>query len=172
MRWGVRGGLFPPRTAEYRGPRLVRSRTVQQGLVANAWVQDIAGPLTFDAVVQFFGLWNQFQQIVVHDDEGDRFQWKPMANSEFSTRSAYRMFFGQGASWSLSSKGGARRHGDSGGCGGDGVELTKLASVATGRTTTGRGRHICETPSCFLFFFYFPLGPAIFRDLFEPLEQF
>jgi hypothetical protein len=42
-------------------PGVVRSRTVLQGRENNAWVLDIAGTLTVDAVVQFLHLWPRIQ---------------------------------------------------------------------------------------------------------------
>ncbi|KAM0834874.1 hypothetical protein ACQ4PT_063312 [Festuca glaucescens] len=44
-------------------PGPARSRTVQQGLQGNAWVRDIAGVLSVDAVVQFLRLWPLIQSV-------------------------------------------------------------------------------------------------------------
>jgi hypothetical protein len=38
-------------------PGIKRSRTVQQGLPDAAWVRDIAGELSVNALVQFLNLW-------------------------------------------------------------------------------------------------------------------
>ncbi|KAM0910028.1 hypothetical protein ACQ4PT_014423 [Festuca glaucescens] len=69
-------------------PSIVRSRTVQQGLPGNAWVRDIAGELTVDAVVQYLQLWTRIQNTTLAEG-ADVFSWKLSADGQFSTRSAY-----------------------------------------------------------------------------------
>ncbi|CAM0911454.1 unnamed protein product [Alopecurus aequalis] len=67
-------------------------RTVQSGMVNNAWTGDIRGALTVDATVQYLALWAAIAE--VHMGEGmDMFVWKWTADDLFKSRSAYRAFF-------------------------------------------------------------------------------
>jgi hypothetical protein len=74
-------------------PGLRRSRSVQQGLSNNAWLLDIGGTLTVDAVVQFLQLWTRVQSIALAPDEPDSFSWKFLASGAYSTRDTYLACF-------------------------------------------------------------------------------
>ncbi|KAM0870913.1 hypothetical protein ACQ4PT_039753 [Festuca glaucescens] len=74
-------------------PGVINSRTVQQGHNNAAWVRDIVGPLSIDAVVQFLRLWPVVQGLVLSDGEQDRFHWKFESSASFSTRSSYLACF-------------------------------------------------------------------------------
>jgi hypothetical protein len=56
-------------------PCIRRSRTVQQGIEGAAWVRDIAGELSVNAVVQFLKLWNAIRSTNLRV-EADTFTWK------------------------------------------------------------------------------------------------
>jgi hypothetical protein len=73
-------------------PSIRRSRTVQQGVEGAAWVHDIAGELSVNAVVQFFKLWNTIRSMNL-GAEADTFIWKWTASGGFSAKTAYRAFF-------------------------------------------------------------------------------
>jgi hypothetical protein len=90
---GVQVSAIAPALLKLVRPGLMRSRTVQQGFLHNAWVRDVAGELTVDAVVQFLRLWTAVHTIEVRGTGADKFRWKWTASGKFSTRSAYRMFF-------------------------------------------------------------------------------
>jgi hypothetical protein len=76
-------------------PGLRRSRVLRDGLPNRAWVRDIAGTLTVDAVVQFLRLWGTIAVANVHVVPGncDGFKWKWSSDGAFCSRSAYRTFF-------------------------------------------------------------------------------
>jgi hypothetical protein len=77
--------------------RLVRpaarsSRTVQEGLIGAAWVQDIVGELSVNAVVQYLRLWEELQGM--HLGVGpDTVSWKWTPSGKFTSRTAYKAFF-------------------------------------------------------------------------------
>ncbi|CAM0882123.1 unnamed protein product [Alopecurus aequalis] len=73
-------------------PRIRSQRTVQSGVIGNAWAKDIAGPLTVNAVVQYFALWAAIQAVRLNGGT-DVFRWKWTADGGFSSRSAYTAFF-------------------------------------------------------------------------------
>ncbi|CAM0881096.1 unnamed protein product [Alopecurus aequalis] len=73
-------------------PGIRQQRSVQQGLVGNAWTEDIAGEISAAAVVRYFSLWNAIAGVQRVGDQ-DRFVWKWTANGKFSARSAYLAFF-------------------------------------------------------------------------------
>jgi hypothetical protein len=83
---------FAPDLLKLVRPGIRRSRTVQSGLAAGAWVQDITGELSIAAVVQYLKLWHAVRDINVGDG-ADSFTWKWTANGQFSSRTAYRAFF-------------------------------------------------------------------------------
>jgi hypothetical protein len=47
---------------------------VQQWLLGHVWVLDIAGPLSVDATIQFFRLWDAVARVPT-GGEGDAFRW-------------------------------------------------------------------------------------------------
>jgi hypothetical protein len=72
---GLTPDAIAPALVKLVRPGIRRSRSVQQGLNDAAWVRDIAGELSMDAVVQFFRLWSAVQGIDVGEGP-DRFFWK------------------------------------------------------------------------------------------------
>jgi hypothetical protein len=66
---------------------------VLQGRENNAWVLDIAGTLTVDAVVQFLHLWPRIQATSTRADTPDNFRWKFSASGDYSTRDTYLACF-------------------------------------------------------------------------------
>ncbi|KAM0913734.1 hypothetical protein ACQ4PT_011963 [Festuca glaucescens] len=73
-------------------PAMVKCRRVSDSLPNNAWVCDIAGELSVDAVVQFFRLWDVVGRVSL-SAMPDRFHWKWTGDGSFSSRSAYHAFF-------------------------------------------------------------------------------
>ncbi|KAM0911679.1 hypothetical protein ACQ4PT_013296 [Festuca glaucescens] len=73
-------------------PSIVRRRSVCEGLPRDAWVRDIAGELSVDVVAQFFRLWDTVRAFSLNEGV-DEFRWKWTADGQFSTRTAYRVFF-------------------------------------------------------------------------------
>ncbi|KAM0882834.1 hypothetical protein ACQ4PT_032013 [Festuca glaucescens] len=73
-------------------PALVKRRKVSEGLPNNVWVNDIAGELSVDAVVQYFKLWDAVSRVSL-GESADSFTWKWTADGSFSSRSAYHAFF-------------------------------------------------------------------------------
>jgi hypothetical protein len=74
-------------------PGVVRSCTVLQGRENTAWVLDIVGTLTVDAVMQFLHLWPRIQATSTSADTPDSFRWKFLASGEYSTRDTYLACF-------------------------------------------------------------------------------
>ncbi|KAM0855446.1 hypothetical protein ACQ4PT_049767 [Festuca glaucescens] len=88
---GVNVAAIAPAVLALVKPSLVNKRLIADGLPGDAWVRDIAGELSVDAVVQYLHLWRVVQGIILSEGE-DSFIWKWMADGRFTTRSAYRDF--------------------------------------------------------------------------------
>ncbi|CAM0951820.1 unnamed protein product [Alopecurus aequalis] len=73
-------------------PRIRSRRSVQSGIIGNAWANDIVGPLMVNAVVQYLALWAAIQAVQPAGGS-DVFRWKWTADGGFSSRSAYAAFF-------------------------------------------------------------------------------
>jgi hypothetical protein len=73
-------------------PAVRSSRTVRQGMQGATWVQDIAGELSINAVVQYLRLWHELQDVQLSDGS-DSVTWKWTPSGKFSSRTAYRAFF-------------------------------------------------------------------------------
>ncbi|KAM0901733.1 hypothetical protein ACQ4PT_019787 [Festuca glaucescens] len=74
-------------------PGTAHSCSVRQGLQANAWVEDIVGTLTVDAVVQFLHVCPLVQSVQLDPKDPDSFTWKFSASGRFDTKSAYLACF-------------------------------------------------------------------------------
>ncbi|KAM0892078.1 hypothetical protein ACQ4PT_025976 [Festuca glaucescens] len=90
---GVSVAALAPPVLKLVRPGPARSRTVQQGMQGNAWVRDIQGVLTVDAVVQYLRLWPLIQSVTLRADAPDVFTWKFSASGEFATRPSYLACF-------------------------------------------------------------------------------
>jgi hypothetical protein len=90
---GVQIECLAPDLIKMVRPSIRRSRTVQQGMTGAAWVRDIAGELSVNAVVQYVQLWVRVHNVQLAGDGDDSIAWKWMSNGAFSSRSAYRAFF-------------------------------------------------------------------------------
>lgn len=75
------------------GPRIVKCKTVAQGLENNKWVRDISGALTVQVILDFFLVWDATRAVQLRPDSPDKFLWKWTSDQCFSTASAYRAFF-------------------------------------------------------------------------------
>jgi hypothetical protein len=84
--------VIAPDLVKLVNPCIQRSRTVQEAVEGAAWVRDIAGELSVNAVVQFFKLWNAIRSTNLRA-EADTFTWKWTASGGFSSKTAYRAFF-------------------------------------------------------------------------------
>jgi hypothetical protein len=85
---GLNAAAIAPALLAMVKPRFQKRRTVQQALHQNAWVTDISGELSVDAVVQFLQLWAAVAGTPTgHGD--DAFRWKWTSHGGFSARSAY-----------------------------------------------------------------------------------
>jgi hypothetical protein len=89
---GVNVVAIAPAVLAMVTPSLVRKRLVSDGILGDAWVRDINGELSVDAVVQYMHMWDPVHGVVLSEGE-DSFTWKWTADGQFSTRSAYRAFF-------------------------------------------------------------------------------
>jgi hypothetical protein len=89
---GVQADAIAPDLVKLVRPGVQRMWTVQQGLQNEAWVRDIAGELSVNAVIQYLKLWVELQRVVIGDGE-DTIKWKWTTDGIFSSRTAYRAFF-------------------------------------------------------------------------------
>ncbi|KAM0858778.1 hypothetical protein ACQ4PT_047617 [Festuca glaucescens] len=90
---GLSIACLAPAVLELVRPGPICRRTVQQGLTDNAWVRDITGTLTVDAVVQFLRLWPLIQAVHLDASVADSFAWKFSASDEFATKPTYLACF-------------------------------------------------------------------------------
>jgi hypothetical protein len=67
--------------------------TVAQRLQANRWVRDIQGRMSAIALGQFLKLWVLVASIQLQHGEQDKMIWRHSADGQFSTSSAYVLFF-------------------------------------------------------------------------------
>ncbi|KAE8782027.1 hypothetical protein D1007_44776 [Hordeum vulgare] len=67
--------------------------TVQQALVNHRWVCDIRGGLSVQALAQYLQLWDLVVDIHLDESQQDAIVWKFETSEEFSTSSAYHLFF-------------------------------------------------------------------------------
>jgi hypothetical protein len=71
-----------------------RTRTVADGLDANAWARDIGSELTITVLGEYLVLWNAILRVPrIGPSVGDTFRWKWTASGRFSSKSAYRALF-------------------------------------------------------------------------------
>jgi hypothetical protein len=77
---GSMADAIAPNLMKLVRPGIQRSQTVQQGLADSAWVWDIAGELSVNAVVQFMRLWMALRGLATGIG-ADRFAWKWTADT-------------------------------------------------------------------------------------------
>ena len=75
------------------GPRVVKHRTVEEGLLNNNWARDISGALTVQVILDYLLVWELTRSVHLMPEMPDRFIWKWTSDHNFSTASAYRAFF-------------------------------------------------------------------------------
>jgi hypothetical protein len=80
---GLSAGCIAPEIISMVRPSIIRSLSVRDGLVGDAWVRGIAGVLSVDATVQFFRLWEAVRRVTPSGD-ADTFRWKWTAAGVFS----------------------------------------------------------------------------------------
>jgi hypothetical protein len=77
-----------PVLASLVGPRIKKTRTVQQALSNRAWVQDIRGALGRSHNLH---LWDRLEAVALQPDREDTFRcWTP--NVQYTAHSAFLMF--------------------------------------------------------------------------------
>jgi hypothetical protein len=67
--------------------------TVAQALQGNRWVREINGGISTAALGQYLRLWDLLTQIRLNDAREDSLIWRHSTDGNFSTNSAYSMFF-------------------------------------------------------------------------------
>jgi hypothetical protein len=90
---GASAASIAPDVLKLVRPLAMRTRTVAQGLTANAWTRDICGTLTINAVVQYLQLWARLRVVHLDPDTPDIFRWKLSPSGQFSSKSAYLACF-------------------------------------------------------------------------------
>jgi hypothetical protein len=89
------------RTAEEVAPAvtaLVTTRTrnrrsVQEGLINNAWLADVATNLTVEGTVQCLQLWEAIEGVDREHTEPDKFSWTGANNGQYTAKSTYKMLW-------------------------------------------------------------------------------
>jgi hypothetical protein len=66
---------------------------VAQALQNNHWVVDVTGSLSALGLQQYLTLWERMEAFHRVESAPDKFCWKWMASSQYSTSSAYHAFF-------------------------------------------------------------------------------
>jgi hypothetical protein len=67
--------------------------TVSQALHNNTWIKDIRGGVSRAALAQYLHLWDELLQVQLSDDAADALVWCHSSDGNFSTSSAYNLFF-------------------------------------------------------------------------------
>lgn len=75
------------------GPRIRKSRTVQEALQDRRWVRDITGGLTVQVILDYLFIWDKIYHWQLIEDVEDKPIWKWTADNKFTTASAYQAFF-------------------------------------------------------------------------------
>lgn len=91
-RW-LPGGLAVPDLVPALASFVRKSITVEQALVNNRWVRDISGGLSAAALAQYFKLWDAVTATSLTAGQRDEVVWRFETSGEFSTSSAYSLFF-------------------------------------------------------------------------------
>ncbi|GJN32116.1 hypothetical protein PR202_gb20591 [Eleusine coracana subsp. coracana] len=73
--------------------RTKRQRTVAQAVTNKRWIRDIIGPLTAIAITQYLQLWVRMEEVQLQDIGKDKICWRWIASHQFTSQSAYKMFF-------------------------------------------------------------------------------
>jgi hypothetical protein len=71
---GLTASAIAPAVVSMVAPRFISRRSVRDGFVGNAWVTDISGELSVDAVVQFLELWAAVGSVPRTPDSEDAFR--------------------------------------------------------------------------------------------------
>lgn len=73
--------------------RITRRRTVADGLLGSAWIQDISGPLNAQGVAEFLSLADSLAARALTPGQEDVLRWIWSPSSTYSAQSAYLHFF-------------------------------------------------------------------------------
>lgn len=69
------------------------SRTVQDALTQDSWLQDVVGGLPVMLLGQFLSLWDMVTAVELVPGERDVHVWTPCPSGSFSSKSAYQRYF-------------------------------------------------------------------------------
>ncbi|GJN06758.1 hypothetical protein PR202_ga24514 [Eleusine coracana subsp. coracana] len=70
-----------------------KTRTVQQALQGNQWLDDFGRGLVVLTIWEFLLLWNLIQEVQLTPGVQDEHRWRFSSTGHFSSRSAYLSFF-------------------------------------------------------------------------------
>lgn len=70
--------------------RIIKKRTVAQAMHNRQWVVDITGPITVQVITEFIYLRSRIDQVAL-EERADKFNWKWMADGNYSAQSAYQI---------------------------------------------------------------------------------
>ncbi|WVZ97140.1 hypothetical protein U9M48_042695 [Paspalum notatum var. saurae] len=72
--------------------RVLKRRTVAEGLTDRNWVSDIRGALSVQVLVEYLQLWNLVDEMLQPDTD-DKHVWRLSRHATYSSKSAYDAFF-------------------------------------------------------------------------------
>ena len=69
--------------------RILKTRTAEETLDNQVWVQDIRGGLSLNGLIEFLKLWDALLNFTLTNDD-DQYHWKYDISGSFSSKSAYK----------------------------------------------------------------------------------
>jgi hypothetical protein len=73
--------------------RVLKRRTVAEGLTNRKWVSDIRGGLSVTVLVEYLRLWNLVDVVVLQPDIADQHIWRLSSHGTYCSKSAYDALF-------------------------------------------------------------------------------
>jgi hypothetical protein len=68
-------------------------RTVAEALNNRRWISDIKGALTVQVLQEYLMIWDQVEGVILQPENPDTFRWKLTQSGDYSSKSAYLVFF-------------------------------------------------------------------------------
>jgi hypothetical protein len=92
-RWinGFTASEIAPLIADLVPTRRKNKRKVSEGLLENAWVQDLAGEISIEGCIQCIRLWEEIEKVNRNDAIPDKYVWKGAKLGVYSAKDTYDM---------------------------------------------------------------------------------
>jgi hypothetical protein len=71
--------------------RRKNKRKLSDGLLGNAWVQDMAGEISIEGCIQCLRLWEEIEKVNRNDAVLDKYVWKGAKPGVYSAKDTYNM---------------------------------------------------------------------------------